>query len=106
MSDIIESGFPLREMNLCRQFKSCVAVKSITHSKCVALTDKHVNKHINFIKTTKSFNIAKQVPSNLDPQTEMDVIEKLAHMVMVRYVEIEKMAPHVDDILNIVLTHL
>ena len=40
----------------------------------------------------------KQVPSNLDPQTEMDVIKKLSHVAMVADVEVEKVAPHADDI--------
>ena len=35
----------------------------------------------------------------------MDVIKKLSHVAKVAYVEVEKMAPHVYDILNNVITH-
>ena len=35
----------------------------------------------------------------------MDVIEELSHVAKVAYVEVEKMVPHVYNILNIVITH-
>ena len=44
LSDITESGFPLHEINLCKQLNNCVAVKSLIHSKCMALTDIHTWK--------------------------------------------------------------